>query len=319
MELKKIILLIIFITISLTSFSQISQTEKNEIYPDKYTFEKADEFLKKNEFDKAIWFYINLFPENKNQVIEIVKTFAAKNDTIEISKFIKNTFALYGINDPSIISFKNGTPNMNLETLKIKGAWGDELIQKVSGIESPLNSASEYNFRGIDKAKANDFKGAIKDFDNAIEIEPTGQIYFNRAYSKSMIEDFNGAIEDYNKTIELNYRLAEAYFERGYCKDQINNIDESIKDYTLAIETDKNYANAYNNRACIRLKQKDFKTAIEDFDKAIKINSKFIGAYVNRGAAKKALGDDSGACKDWKKAVNLGYEQANEFLYEYCK
>jgi tetratricopeptide (TPR) repeat protein len=117
--------------------------------------------------------------------------------------FIKKSFALYGTFDPKITSFNNGMPKMDMDTIKLKGAWGDELIQKISDTNKPLNSASEYNFRGLDKANVGEFKEAIEDFDKAIELNPTGQIYFNRAYSKSMIENFNGAIQDYDKAIEL--------------------------------------------------------------------------------------------------------------------
>lgn len=313
---------ILLATILLTAnsiFAQTTEVEKKELYPDKYTFEKADDFQKKGEYEKAIWFYINLFPDNKTQVVEIVKTLSTKLDTIDMGKFIKKSFTLYGTFDPTITSFDNGAPNMDLGKLKLKGAWGDELIQNISDTNKPLTSASEYNFRGLDKAKTGKFKEAIEDFDKGIEIKPTGQIYYNRAYSKSMIEDFNGAIQDYDKTIEFEYRLAEAYFERGYCKDQLNNSNGAIEDYTRAIEKNKEYADAYNNRAFTKLKQKDYKAAIKDFDKAIKIKPDFVGAYVNRGFAKKELGDKSGACKDWTKAVELGYKQANKFIKDNCE
>ncbi|MFA7381349.1 MAG: tetratricopeptide repeat protein [Bacteroidia bacterium] len=302
-----------------TIFAQTTEAEKKELYPDKYTFEKADDFQKKGEYEKAVWFYINLFPENQTRVIEIVKMLAIKLDTIDMGNFIKKSFALYGTFDPTIISFENGAPNMDMGKLKLKGAWGDELIQKISDQNKPLTSASEYNFRGIDKAKAGKFKEAIIDFDKAIELNPTGQIYYNRAYSKSMIGDFVGAINDFDKTIEVKYRLAEAYFERGYCKDQINNSEGAIDDFTKAIELNSEYADAYNNRAFTRLKQKDYKAAIKDFDKAINIKPDFVGAYVNRGFAKKESGDKSGACKDWTTAVNLGYKEATKFLKANCE
>jgi tetratricopeptide (TPR) repeat protein len=313
---------ILLVTIILTAniiFAQTTEAEKKELYPYKYTFEKADEFQKKGDYEKAIWFYINLFPDNPTQVIKIVKELATQLDTIDMSKLIKKSFTLYGTFDPAITTLNNGAPNIDMRKLKQKGVWGDELIQKITDQNKPLSSAFEYNTRGLEKAKAGKFKEAIEDFDKAIQLNPTGQIYYNRAYSKSMIKDFRGAIQDYNNTIELEYRLAEAYFERGYCNDQINNTNEAINDYTKAIEINKEYADAYNNRAFTKLKQKDYKAAIKDFDKAIKIKPDFLGAYVNRGFAKKESGDKSGACKDWAKAVDLGYIEANKFIKNNCE
>jgi tetratricopeptide (TPR) repeat protein len=319
-KFMKTILLVTTLLLTVNSFfAQTTDAEKKELYPDQYTFDKAESFQKKGEYEKAIWFYINLFPENKIEVVDYVKSLETKLDTIDMSKLIKKSFALYGTFDPAITSFENGSPNMDIGKLKLKGAWGDELIQKISDQNKALTSASEYNFRGLKKAKTGEFSKAIKDFDKAIEIKPTGQIYYNRAYSKSMVKDFNGAVQDYDKTIELEYRIAEAYFERGYCKDQINRPVDAIEDYTKAIEQNKEYADAYNNRAFIKLKQKDYKGAVKDFDKAIKIKPEFAGAYVNRGFSKKELGDKSGACKDWEKAIELGFKQAQQFINNNCK
>jgi tetratricopeptide (TPR) repeat protein len=318
MKYFSILLLILTLTAN-SIFAQTTEVEKKDLYPEKYTFEKAEDFQNKGEYEKAIWFYINLFPDNKIQVVEIVKDLATKLDTIEMGMFIKKSFALYGTFDPTISSFEGGAANMDMSKLKLKGAWGDELIQKISDSDKQLTSASEYNFRGLDKTKAGDFNGAIDDFSKAIEIKPTGQVYYNRAYSKSMIKNFEEAIQDYDKTIELEYRLAEAFFERGYCKDQLNNSDGAIADYTNAIKANREYADAYNNRAFTKLKQKNYKEAIKDFDKAIKVKPNFAGAYVNRGFAKKELGDKSGACKDWEKAIEFGFKQAQQFINDNCK
>ena len=318
MKYFSILLVTIFLTTN-SIFAQMTDAEKSELYPEKYTFEKAKSFQKKGEYEKSIWFYINLFPSNKTTVVTNVKSLEAKLDTVDMSKLIKKSFALYGMFDPTITSFENGSPNMKIGKLKLKSAWGDELIQKISNQNKPLASASEYNFRGLKKAKTGDFKAAIKDFDKAIGLKPTGQIHYNRAYSKSMIKDFIGAVQDYDKTIEFEYRLAEAYFERGYCKDQLNKPVDAIEDYTNAIEQNKEYADACNNRAFTKLKQKDYKAAIKDFDKAIKVKPNFAGSYVNRGFAKKELGDKSGACKDWGKAIILGFRQAQKFINDNCK
>ncbi|MCZ2357677.1 MAG: tetratricopeptide repeat protein [Bacteroidia bacterium] len=300
------------------SFGQTTKDDK-EMYPDKYTFEKAKEFETKGEYEKAIWFYINLFPDNKEQVIETVKTLATKLDTVDMPMLIKKSFALYGTFDPAITTFNNGAPNMDMGKLKKKGAWGDELCMKITDPNKPLSSATEYNLRSIEKVKAKDFQGAIEDLNKAIELEPKGQFYFNRAYTKSLMEDFKGAIEDFNKTIELKYRLAEAYFERGYCKDMTSDFEGAISDYTNAIATNKEYPDAYNNRAFVYYKQKKYKEALKDFDKAIKLKDDNVGAYVNRGFVKKDMDDLKGACSDWQKAVELGYSDAQNFLNEYCK
>lgn len=302
-----------------SSFGQFSDKEKKELYPESYTFEQAEAFIKNKEYDKAIWIYINLFPNYKEKVVEDVRSLATELESLDIRSEVRKSFAIYGTFDPAISTFDNGTPTMNMAKLKEKGSWGDQLILELSDSEEELISAKDYNLRGVDKAKIGDFKGAIDDFNISIEMEPTGQAYYNRAYSKSMLEDFKSAIEDFDKTIEFEYRLAEAYFERGYCKDQLNDPSGAISDYSKAIKLKKDYTDAYNNRAFSKFKLKDFKGAIKDFDKALKIKPGYIIGYVNRGFAKKELGDQSGACQDWMKAMELGYQEAQNLIDKYCK
>jgi tetratricopeptide (TPR) repeat protein len=317
--MKTTILFLTSLFFAINLIAQSIETVDKELYPDKYTFERADEFQRKGDYEKAIWFYINLYPNNKTKVVEIVKAISVKMDTVSMDAFIKKTFALYGTFDPSITKFNNGTPTMDLTKLEQKGAWGDELILQVTNSKSSLTSASEYNSRGFEKFKKGDYKGAIEDLNSAIKIEPIGQNYFNRAYAKSMIEDYSGAIQDFNKAIELKYELEESYFERGYCKEQINNNLGAIEDLTKAIEINKDFAKAINNRATLFAKNKDYKSAIKDYDRVIKLIPDKAESYVSRGIAKKELDDKSGACEDWEKAYRLGYKEVREKIYENCK
>ena len=49
----KLTLLIILFFIIKTIFAQFIDEDSKELYPEKYTFEKADEFQKKGEYEKA--------------------------------------------------------------------------------------------------------------------------------------------------------------------------------------------------------------------------------------------------------------------------
>lgn len=301
---------------TLTAQPEIQETA--ELYPGTYTFEKALEFHDNGEYEKAIWFYINLYPDNKTRAVASVQQLAAALDTVEMSHFIKQSFAMHAPFDPTIASFDNGAPNIDIAALNRKGAWGDALIRELSGLDQLPASASEYNLRGLDKARAGDLEAALDDFNQAIELEPSGQVYYNRAYTKSVLEDFEGAISDYNAAIALSYRLAEAHYERGYCNEELENVDAAIDDYSKAIELDDNYADAYNNRAVAFMKKSDLIPALVDFGRAIEIRPNFYEAYVNRGFAKYMVGDTLGACNDWAKAAELGFEQANEIIESYC-
>jgi len=76
----------------------------------------------------------------------------------------------------------------------------------------------------------------------------TVEEYFNSGKAKYKLKDYRGAIQDYNKAIELNPKYPEAYNNRGFAKVELKDYKAAIQDYTKAIELNPNYADAYNNR-----------------------------------------------------------------------
>ncbi|MFT5723431.1 MAG: tetratricopeptide (TPR) repeat protein [Bacteroidia bacterium] len=316
---KALILSGILLYIIVPACAQTSHEDTSAVYPDTYTFKQALIFKENGAYGKVIWFYINLYPENKTKVVELVQALSAEMVDVDMSVFIKTSFAQFAPFDPSSSSMVDGTLRIDRTGLFQKGKWGDELIALLTDPNKPPSTAMEYNLRGLGKFKAGNFTSAIDDFDTAIQLKASAQFYFNRGYAKTELEYYTSAIRDYTKTIESGYRLAEAFYERGFCYDQINNTEGAILDYTSAISINNQYAEAYNNRGYTKYKMKDYKSAIKDYTKAIQYKNTFTNAYVNRGFAKNALGSNKAACKDWRKALSLGFTPAQQHINEYCK
>ncbi len=319
MKTPNTLIVVLFLIFSTKSISaQVENLVDMEYYPKEYTFEKAERLKKSAKIQEALWFYINLFPDHKEKVVNDVKLLEKELDTLDLGTAILLSFTIYGTFDPAISSLDNGALSLNIGELNYKSAWADELIHKVTDLDKPLNSAAQYNFRGLDYANLGQYENAIESFDRSIKMKPSGQVYFNRAYSKTFVSDFEGAILDFSKAEEMSYRLKEVYFERGYCKDQLKDFKGAIKDYSEAIQLDSTNFNAFNNRAYSKMNLKDFKGALIDFNKGIELNPSFAGAYVNRGFAKKNLGNQKGACEDWNKAWELGFKNVRSLIVENC-
>lgn len=60
--------------------------------------------------------------------------------------------------------------------------------------------------------------------------------YVNRGVIKVAIEDFQGAVRDYNKAINLNDDTAEAYMNRGNLWFMTNHFEEAIQDYDHSLQ-----------------------------------------------------------------------------------
>ena len=83
---------------------------------------------------------------------------------------------------------------------------------------SQNKNAEYYNNLGNSKFDSSDFKGAIRDYNKAIEINPQyADAYFNRGVVKYILKDTNGACLDWSKAGELGHM--EAYdLIKKYCK-----------------------------------------------------------------------------------------------------
>ena len=141
---------------------------------------------------------------------------------------------------------------------------------------------------------------------------------YNRGFVRANIGDLKGAIQEYNKAIELDQLYADAYFNRGVLKYKTGNIKSAILDYNKAIELDPLDTMAYYNRGIAKFDMKDVKGAIKDYNKSIELNPIYAEAYYNRGIARYSLGNKTGCCIDLAKADELGLEIAFEILREYC-
>ena len=87
-------------------------------------------------------------------------------------------------------------------------------------------TAVEYNNRGLSKKDLLDYKGAIVEYNKAIEISPKyAEAYKNRGTAKTLLQDYIGAISDYNKAIEIDSKYAIAYYNRATVKNYF------LKDY----------------------------------------------------------------------------------------
>jgi uncharacterized protein (TIGR02145 family) len=65
-------------------------------------------------------------------------------------------------------------------------------------------TAQSYYDNGNIKFESKDYKGAIEDYSNAINLSPNYNFcYRERGNAKSLLKDYNGAITDYKKAIEL--------------------------------------------------------------------------------------------------------------------
>ena len=190
-----------------------------------------------------------------------------------------------------------------------KGHYDDTIKDYDQAIILNPQYANAYNNRGIVKARLGDYNAAVADYNEAIRLNPKyAEAYNNRGNAKSNLGDRTAAIADYDEAIRLNPKNAIAYNNRGVAKTRLGEHTAAIADYDEANKLNPEYAQAYYNRGNAKARLVDYNAAIADYDEAIKLNPEYANAYYTRGIAKARLGDKAGALKDFKKANELDPE-----------
>jgi len=64
----------------------------------------------------------------------------------------------------------------------------------------------------------------------------TADDYINRGIAKNDLKDYRGAIQDYNKAIEINPKIAQVYYFRGLAKIYLGDENGGCLDFSKAGE-----------------------------------------------------------------------------------
>lgn len=125
------------------------------------------------------------------------------------------------------------------------------------------------------KMKAGRFEDALKDFDKAIEIEPSNAHYISeRAVCKHLMGKSSLALFDLDYALKLEPENPYRYSSRAFIKDCIGDTEGAIQDYLKAIELDPEDSIAYNNLGLLEEKLGRIESAKKRFQKADELEKK---------------------------------------------
>ena len=179
-----------------------------------------------------------------------------------------------------------------------------------------LDTADYWNFffRGIAKYNLGDLRGAKRDFDRSVRINPVfTNGYHYRGITESRFGDYDAALADMQKAIDLRPGYMGLYFSRGVTYFLSQQFSKAVADFDKYIKKEPKDPSAYLNRGACYLFLGDTLNALHDYDKAIKLDRFDPEGYVRRGrlyASQKKYDD---AVADMNHAIEL--DSTNTFAY----
>lgn len=163
-----------------------------------------------------------------------------------------------------------------------------------------------YNARGIARSKSGQYSLAISDYDIVIRMNPDFLIaYNNRGIAKASLGQFEDAIKDYDTVIENNKNFLAAYGNRGRAKEALGKYTSALSDYNTILRFRPDDPIGYYNRGSLHTKMKKFESALSDYNKAIMLKPSYVPAFYRRGILQDKMGRTLDAIHDLQTALKL--------------
>ncbi len=147
---------------------------------------------------------------------------------------------------------------------------------------------------------------AIENFNVLSQIDTSNHLtFFFRGIAKYNLGDLRGAKRDFDRSVRINPIFTSGYHYRGITESRFGNYEGALENLQKAIELRPGYEGLYFSRGVTYFLAQQFDKAIHDFDKYIRKTPKDPSAYLNRGASYLFLGDTLKAVNDYNKAIKL--------------
>lgn len=244
-----------------------------------------------------------------NSSSEKTNTSTALNTTDNNSELIKAAIAIVESHGLSVSGPQNSR-NINITSLTDNLDRTREINNPKQVLPIPENSQEKMLMEtGHVHMKHGDFQSAIKDYTNAIIINPTFAGAYNaRGMANRKMKDFHAALQDYNTALSLHNSFAATYNNRGVIYMEIRQIEAALTDFDKALKIEPN-SYGYCNRAVAYNYMRDFNKSISESTVAVELNPQLPEAYVVRGIAKVQMGALAAADLDFEVAESLGYKR----------
>ena len=209
----------------------------------------------------------------------------------------------------------------NTEVLELRGRIALQDGKYAQAIEQfnilahlDTNAYWTYFYRGIAKYNLGDIRGARKDFDRSVRINPLfTNGYHYRAITKSNAGEYDGALEDLQHAIDLRPGFTGLYFSRGVTYFLAQRFDDAVTDFDRYIRQNSSDPSAYLNRGASYLFLGDTLKALADYNKAIRLDRYEPEGYIRRARLYAAQERYEDAIGDMNQAISL--DQDNTLAY----
>jgi serine/threonine protein kinase len=188
-----------------------------------------------------------------------------------------------------------------LLSLPVKSPTGDVS----SDLGNLTENAYAYLERGKVRSSADNLKGALADFNQVVELQPTAESYRERGQVKDKLKDKQGALADFAEALKLQPNDAETYYQRASVEKDLGNKNQALTDLNKSLDLQSNNILALIARGNVSIELGNKAQALTDFNTAIKLDNRSSYAYMSRADWYGSEGKREQAISDYNRAILL--------------
>ncbi|MBZ0309786.1 MAG: tetratricopeptide repeat protein, partial [Anaerolineae bacterium] len=106
----------------------------------------------------------------------------------------------------------------------------------------------------------------VRQFSLAIETDPQAEYYYNRGLAYALQEEYKNAVADFSDAIQLDSGYEDAYYNRGMAYYQTGNYRAAVADFNNLLELALDFEDALYQRALAYEALGNTEAALADYE-----------------------------------------------------
>ncbi len=160
-------------------------------------------------------------------------------------------------------------------------------------------SGQAWSMKAMVSTNRGHYKQADGELSKAIvQLPRNANLYINRALVRYHLENLRGAMSDYDTALEIEPGNYLGHFNRGLLRAQVAEDNRAIEDFNFVLEQEPTNTIALYNRALLLDRTGDYKGALRDISTVLKDYPEFWVGYTTRASIRRKVGDVYGAERD---------------------
>ncbi len=164
------------------------------------------------------------------------------------------------------------------------------------------------------------FTDALDDYASALKYDPDNiKLYPRRALANSKNGLYDQAVSDMNFYLTYFSDDDTSWYHFGMIHRENHKLFDALHCFNKALSLSQADPKYFVARGETYMDTRTYKYAHNDFTMALDLDPHDAKAYFDLGTAAVKLGNRDEACYGFRKAYENGYQQAREFMDQYCK